>query len=357
MLRERIDKHLEAFVADRSQLLAEITEPVTELSTAIADLTRGGKRLRASFCYWGFRGTGAEDGAGIIAAASALELFQSAALIHDDLMDDSDTRRGMPALHRRFAALHREHGWSGDADRFGMAAALLAGDLCLSWSEELFNGCGLPAADLARGRTAFDRMRTQLMGGQYLDVLEQARGTGGAGSGDGDDTAAARRVIEFKSSRYTVVEPLQIGAALGGADEMLLAGLRAFGAPLGEAFQLRDDLLGVFGDAAVTGKPAGDDLREGKRTVLIALTRELTDAAGLATVDRLLGDRDLDAAGVEALREVIRASGAVDRLEALIATRVLHSREALADLTEQGFDAEAGATLASLITIATERSA
>ena len=143
------------------------------LSEAIGDLLRGGKRLRAAFCYWAWRGAGGPDGEEIVAAAAAMELFQAAALIHDDVMDDSDTRRGMPAAHRRFATLHAESCWHGDSERFGVAGAVLAGDLCLVWSDEMFAGSGLDEAALRRGRRAFDRMRTQLMAGQYLDMLEQ----------------------------------------------------------------------------------------------------------------------------------------------------------------------------------------
>src|SRR6185312_11761535 len=177
---------------------------------------------------------------------------------------------------------HGSAGWRGDRDSFGTGAAILLGDLCLAWTDEMFFGSGLEPARLDRARPLFDEMRTELMGGQYLDLLEQARG--------GGSVVRARRVIQFKSARYSVLRPLQLGAALAGAERPLLAGYEAYGLALGEAFQLRDDVLGVFGDPAQTGKPAGDDLREGKRTVLVGLTIDNAGEADRTFVDLNLGD-------------------------------------------------------------------
>ena len=194
---------------------------------------------------------------------SALELVQASALIHDDLMDRSDTRRGEPAVHRRFEARHTAGGWRGGAAAFGDSVAVLLGDLALVWSDELLHASGVAPEDLARARPVFDEMRTEVTVGQYLDLLTQATG----------DTSVelAGKVARYKSAKYTVERPLLFGAALAGAPPELSAAYSAFGLPLGEAFQLRDDVLGVFGDPSETGKPAGDDLREGKRTALVAL--------------------------------------------------------------------------------------
>ena len=178
-------------------------------------------------------------------------------------------------MHRRFAALHRRHRWLGSSEAFGVAGAILAGDLCLSWCDEMYAGSGLPAEALLRGRAVFDRMRTELMCGQYLDMLESAQ--------ESTTVERARHVIRYKSAKYTIVQPLLLGGTLAGATEALLSTYDEFGLALGEAFQLRDDVLGVFGDPAVTGKPAGDDLREGKRTVLVAMTlRPLLPGRGSA---------------------------------------------------------------------------
>jgi geranylgeranyl diphosphate synthase type I len=256
-----------------------------------------------------------------------MELFQAAALIHDDVMDASDMRRGAPSMHRRFAALHAANDWRSDADQFGISSAVLAGDLCLVWSDELYTAAGLPAAALARGRGVFNVMRTELMGGQYLDLVEQA--TAGR---HGSALERARRVVCYKSAKYTVEHPLLLGGRLAGAGDDVLAGFSAFGLPLGEAFQLRDDILGVFGDTARTGKPAGDDLREGKRTVLIALARDHAAPGQRAALDTLLGSPGLDAAGIDTLREIIVDTGALAAVERMIFEQLDHSLAALAAL-------------------------
>lgn len=356
-LRERVGVRLNDFLSDHLHHLTEVAPACLALGEAIADLVRGGKRLRAAFCYWGWRGAGGEDGEAIVAAATAMELFQAAALIHDDVMDDSDTRRGMPAVHRRFAARHADRRWLGDSDHFGRAGAVLAGDLCLVWSDELFTASGLDPAALRRARVPFDRMRTQLMAGQYLDMLEQVDPTQAQDLPQAVEsgTERARQVIRYKSAKYSIEEPLQIGGAAAGATDDLLAGYRAYGLPLGEAFQLRDDVLGVFGDPDRTGKPAGDDLREGKRTVLIAQTLATATPAQAEMVDRLLGDPDLDAGGVADLRQVIVDTGALKRVEALMDELVEASRAALAGLAGAGLADPAQQALSGLVDAATAR--
>ncbi|MGB9373034.1 MAG: polyprenyl synthetase family protein [Jiangellales bacterium] len=350
-LRIRVQAVLDDVLAHQADVLHAVSPDLDPLVEAAGDLNRGGKRLRPAFCYWGWRGAGGPadgpDGAAIVRAASALELFQAAALIHDDVMDDSDTRRGMPAIHRRFADLHRGESWRGEPERFGQAAAILLGDLCLSWSDELLSGSGLDDAALARGRPVFDQMRTELMGGQYLDMLEQARPGSPADAAD-----RARQVIRYKSAKYTIEHPLLLGGALAGASAQLLASYSAFGLPLGEAFQLRDDVLGVFGDPEQTGKPAGDDLREGKRTVLIAFAMQKASSTQQALMRRHLGDPRLDAGSVETLREVIVDTGALDEVERLVESLVA---EAAAALDTSSVAEPARGVLTQLITAATAR--
>ncbi|SDQ77839.1 polyprenyl synthetase family protein [Quadrisphaera sp. DSM 44207] len=372
-LRARVQGVLEDVLAHQADVLAEVSPDCAALVDAVARLVAGGKRLRPAFCYWGWRGArgpggadGDRDGDGgaaeeaVVRAAAALELFQAAALIHDDVMDASDTRRGMPAVHRQFAALHRGSAWSGNAESFGSAGAILAGDLCLSWSDEVLDGAGLPAGALARARPVFDRMRTQLMGGQYLDMLAQVLPSSTGSGAAAEDAAAqeavdrARRVIRFKSAKYTVEHPLLLGAALAGAEPELVAAYSAYGLALGEAFQLRDDVLGVFGDPEQTGKPAGDDLREGKRTVLIALALQRATPSQAAAVRRLLGDPALDDGGVARLREVVVDTGALLRVEAMIVDGVERSREAL---SRAPVDEAARAVLDGLVDAATTRAA
>jgi geranylgeranyl diphosphate synthase type I len=344
-LRARVNSALRTFLDGRSASLERIGEPLTPVVHALRDfLLDGGKRLRPAFCYWGWRGSGGPAGEEIVTAATSLELLQACALIHDDLMDGSDTRRGLPSIHRRFAALHRRSGWLGAPDGFGAAAAILLGDLCLSWSDEMFAGCGLPPSRLGRGKAVFDVMRTELMAGQYLDVLEQAVG--------GGSVERSRRVIRFKSAKYTIERPLHIGAALTGAPDEVLAAFSAYGLPLGEAFQLRDDVLGVFGDPAETGKPAGDDLREGKRTVLVAMALERAGEHQAEVVRRLLGDPGLDADGVDRLRQVIVETGALTEAEKMIDRR---TEESLAALEAAPVTDPARAVLADLARAATAR--
>jgi geranylgeranyl diphosphate synthase type I len=340
-LRARVQKALDSFLADHEPRLQAMGEELQPMTEALAEFLSGGKRLRAGFCFWGHLGAGARDSEELIVAAASLELFQACAIIHDDVMDGSDTRRGRPAVHRRFADLHTAQGWNGTASAFGAGAAILLGDLCLAWSDEMLVSSGLlnPSA-----RQVFDDMRAELMAGQYLDLLEQVRGDG--------TVASALRVARFKSAKYTIVEPLHLGAAMAGAPPEVFAAYSAFGMPLGEAFQLRDDVLGVFGDPSITGKPAGDDLREGKRTALVALALEHASQEQTDLVRRLLGDPALDALGVEALRQVLVETGAVARVEELITVR---TAEALAALDDVAVTADAVDVLRELAVAATTR--
>ena len=330
LVQERVDD----FLSRRSRDLATVSEDLGDHASAAADLLRSGKRFRALFCYWGWHSVAAvlpgrtmqaapdrHELAPVATVSAALELFHAAALVHDDIMDRSDTRRGMPAMHRRFQALHRDRRMLGDPERYGVSAALLLGDLLLGWSDELLHeGLALlPVAEARAARSEFVRMRTEVTAGQYLDVLEE-------GSwhehDDQEQLQRAHRVILYKSAKYSVEAPLVIGAALAGADSAQLGALRGYGVPLGVAFQLRDDILGVFGDPELTRKPAGDDLREGKRTVLIALARRRLPATAVRLLDELLGDRELDPSQIAMLQRTIRDSGAVDETEDLIARDV-----------------------------------
>lgn len=353
-LRARVQQAIDAQIAGAQGSLAEIGADISPLVDAVSDLLTGGKGLRAGFLYWGYRAAGGPDSDEVVRLAASMEFFQGAALLHDDVMDRSDTRRGMPSAHRAVADLHRARGWAGDADRFGEGAAILAGDLCLTWCDELYSTCGLPTEVLARGRGLFDGMRTQLMGGQFLDLLEAARGWDGLDL-DGR-VASARKVIRYKSAKYTIEQPLLIGAIVGGAEPADLEPLSDYGLALGEAFQLRDDLLGVFGDPEATGKPAGDDLREGKLTVLVAHALDAATPRDRATVEGLLGRDDLDGEGLERIRAVLASSGAVDQVESLIASRADEARAAIACLARAGrLDAGALEVLDGLVAVSTTR--
>lgn len=334
----------------RSHLISIDTD-LAVLVDDLAGLAAGGKRLRPTLCYWGWRGAGAPHDEQILRAATALELLHLAALIHDDVMDRADTRRGRQASHRRFAADHSAAGWRGSAQQFGDSAAILLGDLCLGWSDELLARSGIESDRLAAGRRVFEQMRTEVMCGQFLDVLAQAKGLDAV-----DDEAAMLRqtklVIHFKSAKYSVEAPLLMGGALAGGSDGLATTYSAFGMAVGEAFQLRDDVLGVFGDPAKTGKPAGDDLREGKQTMLVGYALHLGSTTQQRTLRSLVGNPRIDEADVDTAREILIESGALARVEQRIGD--LHD-QAIAHLRGSEVQDPATDHLRRLASIATSR--
>ncbi len=346
--RRAVSARLAAFVGRQAPVLEPMGLELEVVRSMAAELLDGGKRLRPAFATWGYvASAGLPDAAGLPAlldAAASFDLLHASALVHDDVMDSSDVRRGRPAAHRRFEALHDESGWLGDGPGFGRAGAILLGDLLIMWSAQLLGEAALDAGALARARPLVDLMRTEVTCGQYLDMLVQAQPLPRwlpEVDGRTDLRGAlvdVDRVVEHKSARYTVVRPLQAGAAVGGADDRLVERLAAYGSPLGRAFQLRDDLLGVFGDPAVTGKPAGDDLREGKRTAIVAHAYARTDDAGRRLLVDLLGDPDLGADGVARLQELVESSGAAAEVEATIDAAHAQALAALetAEVTDEG---------------------
>lgn len=329
---------LDAETARWGAIDPSLAEP---LDAVRALVLAGGKRLRPVFCHWGFVAAGGdEDDRRVIDAGAAFELLQAFALIHDDVMDGSATRRGAPAVHRRFDRRHHAAGWSGESRRFGEGVAILAGDLALVYSDLL-----LPAPPAAPPELAllWHELRIELNVGQYLDLAGTA--TGGIGR------EGARRIARMKSGRYTIERPLQLGAVLAGRPALAEA-LSAYGDPLGEAFQLRDDVLGVYGEPERTGKPVGDDLREGKPTLLLAAAAERADAAGRRLLARV-GSEITDAEVAE-LQDLLRTTGALDEVEAEIAA--LHAR-AVAALGPMDVPAPAAAALHELADFVVARAA
>jgi geranylgeranyl diphosphate synthase type I len=309
--RSRVQAALTDALDGQAKRLAPLGADAERLVAQARTSVAGGKMFRASFGWWGHHAVATPtDEDAVIRACAALELLHASALVHDDLMDASDTRRGNPATHRFFESEHRARGWRGDPEQYGAAGAILLGDLLLSWSEELLRRCGLRFDQVYPALSVFDLCRSEVITGQFLDVSVQARGRA--------DVDTAMTVLRYKSAKYSIERPLQIGAALAGGTQQNLAELSSFGLPLGEAFQLRDDLLGVYGDPAVTGKPAGDDLVEGKRTVLVALALDAAPPAEAAQLDAALGTA-LSDSEVERLRQIIDDSGAHAQVEAVIA--------------------------------------
>ena len=314
-VRSAVKEELTHYLAEQRDYLTSIASELIPVCDALEDyLLEGGKRLRPLFAYAGFMAAGATPTRTDIRAMASLELLQACALIHDDLMDGSDTRRGKPAIHRHFESLHRQGSMSGVPEQFGAAAAVLLGDLALVWSDHMLHNAGLSHESLLAALLIHDEMRIELMAGQYLDVRE---------AGEKEfSVERSLRIARYKSGKYTIERPLHLGAVIASPAQsehgQLLNVLSAYGLPLGEAFQLRDDLLGIFGDPTVTGKPAGDDLREGKRTVLMAMTLEKASAPARRELQRDLGNPTLTVQRIEELRTIITETGAVAEVEKLI---------------------------------------
>ena len=348
-LRSAVSAALDEFLDRQGAVLAAMDATLVPLVDEVRAVAAGGKRLRPAFAYWGWRGArngDAEDEAAVLRAVAALEFVHASALVHDDVMDGAQTRRGRPATHIGFATRHGANRLEGDGRLFGTGAAILVGDLALVWSDELLRSSGISAAALGRARGIWDTMRTEVTAGQYLDLLHAAGGLPGA---DG-----ALTVARYKSAGYTVQRPLQLGVALAGGGPEQLEACTAIGLPLGEAFQLRDDVLGVFGDPEVTGKSADDDLREGKQTLLIALTEQAADAAGRALLGDVLGRATAGPDEFDALRRLIESTGARAAVEERIAERTALARSAIAAAPLAG---DARAALDALAVAATSRSA
>ncbi|RMB75548.1 polyprenyl synthetase family protein [Rhodococcus sp. SBT000017] len=350
-MRTAVDATLAEFFASRREVVDTVGGGYP---AAVADLEafvlRGGKRMRPAFAWTAWLGAGGEStGAraeAVLRACSALELIQACALIHDDIIDSSSTRRGFPTVHVGFAQRHREAGWSGCADHFGESAAILVGDLALCWADDLLRESGIDADAARRVQPVWSAMRTEVLGGQLLDIEAEA--------GTDESVAAAMRVNRYKTAAYTVERPLHLGAVLADADENLISAYRNFGADIGIAFQLRDDLLGVFGDPEVTGKPSGDDITEGKRTVLIALALQKADETRpdrAATIRASLGT-ELDANEVADIRSILVELGAVDAVEKQIDE--LGTR-AVAALDNSSIEPVAAAHLRAMATAAIQR--
>ncbi len=406
-IRTEVARGLEVFLARQREALGGIGDDLLPCLDAMEGLLAGGKRLRPAFCYWGWRAAGGEDCPEIYTAAAALELLQASALVHDDVMDASDTRRGRPAVHRQFASRFAAGklgpaarfrsagrprpagrpgragrtasaerpgpaGQPGSAEQFGVGAAILIGDMLLAWTDELYHASGFAPGVLAYGQPALNSMRTEVAAGQYLDLLSQVSHS--------TSVRAALRVVTYKTAKYTIERPLQLGVALAAgaqtfspqsaptagqarprrrsasAEPSTTAAIEAacteYGIPLGVAFQLRDDVLGVFGDPARTGKPVSGDISEGKRTVLMAIARERASKSQGRVLDRHLGDRNLTEAAAARVKAVLTQTGAVAECEALISASV---KEAVAALDGAPITEDARIALAELAVMATDR--
>ncbi|MFI6442812.1 polyprenyl synthetase family protein [Streptomyces sp. NPDC050759] len=333
LFKARVDEVLRRFVAREADEFAAVDPMLAAVAERLEAAVAHGKRLRAAFCYWGWRAVGQPDSDALVRAAASMELVHAAAVVHDDLIDDSPLRHGRPTTH---VALGEAIGDRPDADAAGRSLAMLVGDLLMALAGQLFAASGLPAAYLVRARPLWAVMARELIAGECLEILR---------TGAGPDTEASLKVIRYKTAKYTVEQPLLIGGALAGASVRLREGYSAYGLPLGEAFQLRDDLLGLFGDPELTGKANADDVRGRRPTALLAETWRLADDAERELLHALLGRDDLDGEGLDTVREVMRRLKAPDRIESMIGARV---EEALGVLHELDLPAYAVGGLTAL---------
>ncbi|MFJ1742861.1 polyprenyl synthetase family protein [Streptomyces microflavus] len=328
--KARVDQVLHRFAAGEADQLTAIDGSLGPVADAVETAVADGKRLRAAFCYWGWRAAGQPDSEALVRAAASMELVHAAAVVHDDLIDDSPLRHGRPTAHLALREAVKDHPEPALAAR---SLAMLAGDLLMSMAGQLFVTSGLPAAYLSRARPLWACLARELVAGECLEILH----TGAAAP----DTATSLKVVRYKTAKYTVEQPLLIGALLGGAGERLREGCSAYGLPLGEAFQLRDDLLGLFGDPELTGKDGSDDVRGHRPTALLSETWRLAGEEDRARLRTLLAPgaetRTADTADpADAVREVMRRLKAPDRIEDMITARVEEALRALDELDLPG---------------------
>lgn len=348
-----VTDQLRGYLHERRSECAYMGDDYAEMTAALEEFVlRGGKRLRPAFAYWGWRAVAdqPEDPLDpeVLRLCSALELLHACALVHDDVIDASATRRGLPTVHRLFTDRHRMRSWHGSAEQFGISAAILLGDLALVWADDVVATANLSPDAAVRVRRVWSAIRTEVLGGQYLDIVAEASGA--------DSVASALTVNIYKTASYTITRPLQLGAAAAADRPDVQAAFHDFGTDLGVAFQLRDDVLGVFGDPAVTGKPSGDDLRAGKRTVLLAEAVELAEKADPVAAKLLrtsIGSK-LSDSQVKELCQVIESVGALAAVESRIQEL---TRRALDILDAAAIDTHAKAGLSELARLAANRTA
>ena len=347
-----IEAELAAMLGRRLAELDFLGADIAPFDDVLGRLVRGpGKRLRPAFVYWGYRAAGGAptgpDADAALRVGCAVEFLHACALICDDLMDGSAVRRWEPAAHVRLAGPDGRHGWPGPRPEFGRAAALVLGLQAFTWADAALCEAGLRPDRLAAVLRLFTTLRTEVIGGQYLDLVHAERGSVPAGTTPAVESppvaeviGAAERIIRYKSAKYTVERPVQLGAAVAGAGggESFLSG---YSLPLGEAFQLRDDVLGVFGDPEATGKPAGDDIREGKQTLLLVLGRQMASPAEQRVIETVPGNPAATEADIADVREALASCGALDAVERRIAGLAGQARAALDAAADVPHDARA----------------
>jgi geranylgeranyl diphosphate synthase, type I len=335
--KARVDEVLDGFVREEASYLTQIHEDLAPVAEQLRVSVSNGKRLRATFCYLGWRSCGQPDSHAALRACAAMELVHAAAVVHDDIIDGSGTRRGAPTAH---VALRSAVADDDDSEGAAAGLAMVVGNLLMSWAGQLFISSGLPRAFLARTTPLWSVLARELVAGECLEIMR----TGSAPRVEG-----SMQIIHLKSAKYTVERPLQIGATLGGGPLRLLTTFTEYGVPMGEAFQLHDDLLGVFGDPRRTGKSNLDDISGGKPTALFAIALARASGDDRAELVRRLGCAGLDSDDLGTIREILERVGARARIEEMIAERASCARDALDDARLPGAVSDALASLASTL--------
>ena len=301
--KDEVDFQMNIFLDKKIEEAREISEEATILVDEVKRFVfAGGKRVRPAFLYSGYIAAGGKAHAAVTLASLCVEFLHTFALIHDDIIDRSDTRRGKPTSHKAFENIHKSKKYLGDREHFGLSSAILAGDLAFTFAEEILTSSPFPQERLRRARYFFDQMKFQVITGEYLDVLGSYKKR--------LTEEEVLNILEYKTAKYTVERPLQIGAMLAGAEVAILESFTAYGIPLGQAFQLQDDILGIFGDAEKIGKPVGADIREGKKTVLIAKTYEWASKKEEQLLDRVVGNWAATDKDLSRVKEIIYSVGA-----------------------------------------------
>lgn len=329
--KREFDKQLLAYLSEKKSAAVEIN---TETAVLVEEIRRfsenGGKRVRPAFMFSGYVAAGGQAYEAILFATLSVELLHTFALIHDDIIDNSSLRRGELTTHKQFEKIHKEKNLQGNGKEYGLSSAILAGDLALSFAEEILTSAPFPQERLRRARYFFDQMKMQVLYGEYLDVL------GGFQKSLNEDQVL--QILEYKTAKYTVERPLHIGAVLAGADFEILETFSRYGIPFGQAFQMQDDLVGSFASEKEIGKPSDSDIKEGKKTLLLVKAYERATKSQKKILDAVVGNKNSSQEEVDKVRKIMKETGSYDYCLKLSKQLLIQAEEALKDqkLKEEG---------------------
>jgi len=322
--KKQFDKQLLAYLSEKRQEAKEINPETVVLVDEIIRFTEnGGKRVRPAFMYSGYVAAGGKAHEAILFASMSVELLHTFALIHDDIIDNSDLRRGELTTHKAFEEYHKTRKLKGSKKEFGLSSAILVGDLAFSFAEEILTTAPFPQERIRRARYFFDQMKIQVIYGQYLDVL------GGYKEGLTEDEVL--QVLEYKTAKYTVERPLHIGAMMAGSDYQTLETFSRYGIPFGQAFQMQDDIVGSFGTEEEIGKPADSDIKEGKKTLLLAKAYERADKQQKKALDQIVGNKNATKTDIEKVKKIMEKTGAYDYCVKLAKELLVQAKKAVSE--------------------------